>query len=85
MHVETILPELLETSIHKTRIKTLILMVKGLIGCKTMQLTALGRTLEIDGTEKAGIKRTNRLLANEYYQTRSMDIYRAIAKRQLKD
>lgn len=81
MHVETILPELLETSIHKTRIKTLILMVKGLIECKTMQLTTLGRTLEIDGTEKAGIKRTNRLLANEYYQTKSMDIYRAIAKK----
>ncbi|HVT62833.1 MAG TPA: hypothetical protein VHD33_05020 [Legionellaceae bacterium] len=67
-------------SIHKTRIKTLLVLLEGLIESKELKLTALGRALSTSGQERAGILRVNRFLGNSYYQTKSINIYRAISK-----
>lgn len=83
MHVAAILQQLLGSSIHKTRIKTLIPLVNGLIHCKTMQLITLGRSLKIVAKERSGIKRTDRLLSNKYYHRESKDIYRSITNKAL--
>jgi hypothetical protein len=81
MHVEAIVQELLGTAIHKTRIKTLSVLVEGIIGCKELKLTSLGRHLKIDGKECSAINRVDRALGNQYYQTRSIEINGAIAQK----
>lgn len=48
---------------------------------KKLKLTALGRSLLLSGKERSGIRRIDRLLGNRYYQTRSVELYRAMALR----
>lgn len=50
MQVSTILHELFSSSIHKTRLKSLITIVNGLIKSKKLQLSQLGRCLNGQAT-----------------------------------
>ncbi len=81
MHVEGIVQELLETAIHKTRIGTLSVLIEGVIDCKELKLTSLGRHLKINGKECSAINRVDRFLGNEFYQTHFIKIYRAITQK----
>ena len=78
MHVEKIVHELLCSSIHKTRLKTLIVLLNGLIKSKILKLTLLGRHLDTDGTERSAILRVNRFLGNLFYQKNAISIYGAM-------
>ena len=78
MHVEKIVHQILDGSIHKTRIESLIPVLTALIMSKELNLTQLGRSLETNGQERSGIRRVDRLLANEYYQNNSIEFYKAI-------
>jgi hypothetical protein len=81
MHVEKILYQILETAIHKTRIKSLLPVLTAIVTSKQLRLTALGRSLNTPGKERAGIRRIDRLLGNAYYQSNSIEIYKAITGR----
>lgn len=79
MHVGKFLHELLNNTIHKSRIKSITPVIEAVITSKTLQLTQLGRSLNTPGKERAGIRRIDRLLANPFYQNKSMHIYKAIS------
>lgn len=81
MHVAAIVQELLENSIHKTRIKTLSVLIEGVIHGKELKLTSLGRHIKIEGQEGSAINRVDRFLGNPYYQTQSIEIYKAITQK----
>jgi len=78
MHVEKILTQLLSDVIHKARVESLKPIITALITSKKLKLTPLGRSLETSGKERSGIRRVDRLLANKFYQTHSIEIYSAI-------
>jgi hypothetical protein len=78
MHVSNILHQLLASTIHKTRIKSLIPVLTAIIVFKQLRLTQLGRNLDTPGQERAAIRRIDRLLANTYYQQRSIEFYKAM-------
>ena len=78
MHVKSIVYQILSGVIHKTRMKTLMIMLTGLIQSKELKLSALGRALPIKGKERAGILRVHRFLSNSFYQNKSTEIYRCI-------
>ncbi len=75
MQVTKILHQLLDATIHKTRVKSLLPIIQAIIVSKQLRLTQLGRSLETLGKERSGIRRVDRLLANRYYQ--AIDIYKA--------
>ncbi|HEV8052668.1 MAG TPA: IS4 family transposase [Parachlamydiaceae bacterium] len=77
MQVTKILHQLLDATIHKTRIKSLLPIIQAIIVSKQLRLTQLGRGLETSGKERSGIRRVDRLLANRYYQEKAIDIYKA--------
>jgi hypothetical protein len=77
MQVRKILHQLLDATIHKTRIKSLLPIIQAIIESKQLRLTQLGRSLETSGKERSGIRRVDRLLANRYYQGKAIDIYKA--------
>ena len=79
MHVTKILHQLLASTIHKTRIKSLIPVITALIECKQLRLTQLGRSLVTSGQERAGIRRVDRLLSNTFYQKNSIELYKAMS------
>lgn len=81
MHVSDIVQELLGSSIHKTRIKTLSILIEGVIQSKELKLTSLGRHIKIEGQEGSAINRVDRFLGNSYYQTQSIEIYKAIVQK----
>jgi hypothetical protein len=83
MQVSTILHELLSSSIHKTRLKSLIPIVNAVIKSKKLQLSKLGRRLS--GKERSGIRLIDRFLSNKFYQNESLIIYRSISGRVLKN
>ena len=78
MHVTKIVHQLLATAIHKTRLQSLIPVLTAIITSKQLRLTQLGRAIDTQGKERAGIRRVDRLLANKFYQTKPIKIYRAI-------
>lgn len=78
MHVTGIITALLSKAIHKTRVQTLLVIVKALIISKQLNLTALGRSLDTRSKERSSIRRMDRLLSNRFYQKNSIDIYREI-------
>jgi len=80
MQVEKCLHNLLDSSIHQTRIKSLIPLVDAIVKTKVLQLTQLGRNLNTPGKERSAIRRVDRLLANPYFQNHSADIYAQIIK-----
>jgi Transposase DDE domain len=77
MQVANILQQLLDATIHKTRIKSLLPIIQAIIVSKQLRLTQLGRSLDTSGKERSGIRRVDRLLANRYYQEKAIDIYKA--------
>lgn len=80
MQVPKIVHQLLNATIHKTRIKSLIPIIQAIIVSKQLRLTQLGRSLDTAGKERSGIRRVDRLLANYYYQEKAIDIYKAITQ-----
>lgn len=78
MHVTKIVHQLLATAIHKTRLQSIIPVLTAIITSKQLRLTQLGRAIDTQGKERAGIRRVDRLLANKFYQTKPIKIYRAI-------
>jgi hypothetical protein len=80
MQVSKILHQLLDSTIHKTRIKSLIPVIQAILVSKQLRLTQLGRHLETSGKERSGIRRIDRLLSNPYYQEKSIDFYKAITQ-----
>jgi hypothetical protein len=83
MHVGSIVQELLGSSIHNTRIKTISVLVEGIIRSKELKLTSLGRSIKIKGKECSAINRVDRALSNKFYQTQSIEIYRCIVDKAL--
>lgn len=83
MHVSKIVHQLLKPTIHKTRITTLSVLAEGVIHCKELKLTSLGRHLQIKGKECSAINRVDRFLGNPFYQTQSIKIYRALTQKAL--
>ena len=79
MQVTAIVQQLLSSNIHQTRIKSLLPIIQAIITTKKLKLSPLGRDLDIEGEERAGIRRVDRLLSNEYYQNHASDIYSAIS------
>jgi hypothetical protein len=80
MQVTKILHQLLDNTIHKTRIKSLLPIIHAIIVSKQLRLTQLGRSLDTIGKERSGIRRVDRLLSNRYYQENAIDIYKAITQ-----
>lgn len=80
MTVAKMVHQLLQETIHKSRINSLLPVLTAVIKSKKLVLTELGRTLKTKGQERSGIRRVDRLLANPYYQQHSIDIYRCIIK-----
>jgi len=80
MQVTKIVHQLLDTIIHKTRIKSLLPVIQAIITSKQLGLTQLGRNLDNKGKERFGIRRVDRLLSNDYYQVQAIDIYAAITQ-----
>lgn len=78
MHITKILHQLLSSTIHKTRIKSLIPVITAIILSKQLRLTELGRKLDTPGQERSAIRRIDRLLANLFYQQHAIDFYKAI-------
>lgn len=78
MHVTRILHELLASTIHKTRIKSLTPVIAAIILSKKLRLTQLGRSLNTPGKERSAIRRVDRLLANTFYQQHSIEFYKAM-------
>ena len=78
MQVTDIVQQLLSSSIHQTRIKSLTPVIQAIITTKKLKLSPLGRDLDIEGEERGGIRRVDRLLSNEYYQNYASDIYSAL-------
>lgn len=81
MQVSTILHQILSSSIHKTRLKGLIPVITSIIKTKKLQLTQLGRNLRGKAKERSGIRLIDNLLANPYYQLKSIIVYRSICVR----
>ncbi len=80
MHVKSLLHKVLDGAIHQTRINSLLPVIQAIVLTKQLTLTRLGRELEIDGKERAGIRRMDRLLANRYYQEQNISIYQSISR-----
>jgi Transposase DDE domain len=80
MHAEKLLHKLLDSTIHQTRIKSLIPVVEAIIETKQLSLTRLGRGLNTGGKERAGIRRMDRILGNKYYQEENYTIYGEIIR-----
>jgi Transposase DDE domain len=78
MHVKEILHELLSSAIHKTRMKTLEVLLTGLIHSKGLKLTLLGRSLPTSGKERSAILRVDRFLRNRFFQNQSIKLYECI-------
>jgi hypothetical protein len=85
MHVTKILHQLLISTIHKTRIQSLTPIIMAIILSKKLRLTQLGRSLDTPGKERAAIRRVDRVLANTYYQQRSIEFYKAITSQVIKN
>jgi len=79
MHVEVILHQLLSKSIHQTRLKGLIRVINAVIKSKKLNLSLLGRSFDKQSKERSGIRLIDRLLANPFYQDKSIDLYRRLS------
>lgn len=78
MQVNTILHQLLSSSIHKSRLKGLIPVISAIIKTKTLQLTKLGRGLKSKAKERSGIRLIDKLLSNPFYQQKAATLYGSI-------
>jgi Transposase DDE domain len=79
MHANTFLHNLLSKSIHKSRIKLLVDTTNALIKTKIMNLSSIGRALELPIQERSGIRKIDRLLANKFFQNENIQIYKILS------
>lgn len=63
---------------HKTRLKTLCVLVESLFNAKFFNLTELGRALKTSAQERSAIRRVDRFLGNARIQEDRINIYRTI-------
>jgi hypothetical protein len=81
MHADTFLHNLLASVTHKSRLKMLCRMVKGLINTKRMGLTKLARNLCHDKIqERSAIRNVDRFLGNSFFQEHSPVVFKAITQ-----
>lgn len=80
MHINASLHTLLDSAIHKSRIKSLVQVIEAIINSKLLKLTQLGRAIDTGGQERSGIRKIDRILANQYYQEHSDDVYEQITR-----
>jgi hypothetical protein len=80
MHVGTFLHNLLAPVTHKSRCNVLTEIVNGIIRSKQLQLSAVGRSLDSPISERSGIRKVDRFLANKFWQTESKMIYGVFVK-----
>jgi hypothetical protein len=66
MHAKGFLHKLLGSSIHSSRIKALSEVVTATIHTKKLQLTSIGRAIDLPIQERSGIQKVNRLLKNKH-------------------
>ena len=81
MQVESILSKQLSKVMHKTRLRTLSLLVGSLFHAKFFNLTGLGRALKTPAQERSAIRRVDRFLGNKRLQADRLKIYRVICQR----
>lgn len=80
MRAEVLLHKILGKSIHKSRVKLLGSLMNGLIKSKRLKLSALGRSLGKQMSERSGIRKVDRFLRNPFFQTSSATIYGEISR-----
>jgi hypothetical protein len=80
MQVSVILAEYLIKVMHKTRLKTLSILVSSLFHAKFFSLTGLGRALLTDAQERSSIRRVDRFLGNKNLQKDRLPIYTIISR-----
>lgn len=83
MRAETLLHKLLGNTIHQSRVKRLTTLVKGVIASKQLKLSTLGRSLGKGLSERSGIRKVDKFLANPFFQNQSAQIYQCIITRVL--
>jgi len=62
--------------LHLKRLNSLTLACRGLLSCKTLTLTELGRNLPCNAKTKHNIKRMDRLLGNHHLHKERLAVYR---------
>lgn len=80
MHVKRFLHKLVNKSIHKTKLKNLLIFVETVISTKALKLTHLGRALKGNAQERSSIRRMDRFLANDFFQSEYVIFYKCMAK-----
>ncbi len=80
MHAKIFLHELLGNAIHKSRVTLLTQVTTAIIKTKVLQLSSVGRSLELAIQERSGIRKVDRLLGNAFFQTHSKEIYAQIIR-----
>lgn len=78
MHANELLHQLLSSVMHMKRLKTLKLLVWGLLSDKKLSTTYLGRSIKNEVDEKHNIKRSDRFLSNKHLYKERTPIYKAI-------
>jgi hypothetical protein len=88
MRVEAIVRQLCgrcRAQIHAVRLRAVVAAVIGLIGVRRLSVTAIGRGLPGRARAKHAIKRVDRLLSNGHLQSELIVLYRALARRIVRD
>lgn len=84
MNVQRMLADFLSfvtpQNIHKTRMASLCASLQSLVTHGKCTVTAIGRGIQSSATEKSCIKRADRLLSNEAFQSDIPLIYAALTK-----
>jgi hypothetical protein len=75
MHVKELLHKLLSDVIHQARLKTLSLVVSGVMQNKKISITELGRGIVGDKQERSGIRQADRLVGNKNLHAERETIY----------
>lgn len=81
MHIQPFLHNLLSSVMHLKRLKTLVLLVSGLLHDKKLSVTQLGRSLSNNAKEKNNIKCSDRFLNNKHLWRERFSIYGTIVLR----
>jgi transposase len=65
-HVKGLLHKLLDSVMHKKRLKTLVELVETAIHSKRLSLTELGRQLNVSVLERSAVRKVDRFLGNKH-------------------
>lgn len=80
MQVSAILSKYLTKVMHKSRFKTLCVLVESLFGAKFFSLTGLGRSLITEAQERSAIRRVDRFFGNKNLQKERLSIYATLCR-----